>query len=215
MSRWGWRGALLSYGRNRLVVKIKHESKFFFFWPHPAACRILVPRPGTEPVPLQWKHGVLTTGLPGNSLKLFSCPQSAIVSFLPVLLFIIHGPQTLHGFHNIHILFSPRQRPHVFHLTIQSWQCRRKLETMGFLFKKDAVQLRLNLGRRERRDRGGLELDLTEQSCLPGEGSFLHTSGSTWCKLHSIKTAYTHIKRYTGCEAVHRTLEAIHRSLAS
>ena len=26
-------------------------SKFFFFWPHHAACGILIPRPGMEPVP--------------------------------------------------------------------------------------------------------------------------------------------------------------------
>ena len=26
-----------------------------------------LPRPGIEPVPLQWKHGVLTTGPPGKS----------------------------------------------------------------------------------------------------------------------------------------------------
>ena len=40
----------------------------FFFWPHCMACRILVPWPGIEPCPLQWKCRVLTTGLPGNSL---------------------------------------------------------------------------------------------------------------------------------------------------
>ena len=28
----------------------------FIFWPHHAACRIIVPRPGIEPVPLQWKR---------------------------------------------------------------------------------------------------------------------------------------------------------------
>ena len=38
-----------------------------FFWLHHAACRILIPWPGIEPHPLQWKHGVLITGLPGNS----------------------------------------------------------------------------------------------------------------------------------------------------
>ena len=27
-----------------------------------AACGILVPQPGIEPVPLHWEHGVLTTG---------------------------------------------------------------------------------------------------------------------------------------------------------
>ena len=29
-------------------------------------CGILVCQPGIEPLPLRWKHGVLTTGLPGK-----------------------------------------------------------------------------------------------------------------------------------------------------
>ena len=43
---------------------------FFFFWPHCTVCWILVPWPGIEPSPQLWKHGVLTTGLPANSLCL-------------------------------------------------------------------------------------------------------------------------------------------------
>ena len=43
---------------------------FSFFWPYCAACRILVPWPGIEPGPWQWKPQVLTTGPPGNSLQL-------------------------------------------------------------------------------------------------------------------------------------------------
>ena len=39
----------------------------FLFWPHCTACGILVPRPGIEPGPQEWKHRVLTTGPPGNS----------------------------------------------------------------------------------------------------------------------------------------------------
>ena len=39
-----------------------------FFWPCCTACEILIPQPGIEPVTLQWKHGVLITGLPGKSL---------------------------------------------------------------------------------------------------------------------------------------------------
>ena len=39
----------------------------FFFFCH-EACAILVPRPGIEPHPGQWKRRVLTTGPPGNSL---------------------------------------------------------------------------------------------------------------------------------------------------
>ena len=42
-------------------------SLFFFFWPHPMACGILVPQPGIEsrsnPDPLHWEYQVLTTGL--------------------------------------------------------------------------------------------------------------------------------------------------------
>ena len=30
-------------------------------------CRILVPRSGIKPCPVKWKHGALTTGLPGKS----------------------------------------------------------------------------------------------------------------------------------------------------
>ena len=41
----------------------------FFFFLQCTACRILVPQPGMEP--RVWKHRVLTTGLPGNSLEIF------------------------------------------------------------------------------------------------------------------------------------------------
>ena len=40
---------------------------FFFFWRHPATCRILVPGPVTELGSLQWKRRVLTTGPPEGS----------------------------------------------------------------------------------------------------------------------------------------------------
>ena len=39
----------------------------FFFWPCHTVCWILVPWPGIEPEPQQWKHRILTTGLPVNS----------------------------------------------------------------------------------------------------------------------------------------------------
>ena len=42
----------------------------FFPWPCCLACAILVPWPGLKPSPLQWKHGVSTTGPPGWSLFL-------------------------------------------------------------------------------------------------------------------------------------------------
>ena len=35
---------------------------FFFFLPCLGACGTLIPQPGMEPYPLQWKCGVLTTG---------------------------------------------------------------------------------------------------------------------------------------------------------
>ena len=51
---------------------------YFYFWPHPMACRILVPRPGSNPPLLFWKNRTLTTGLPGNS-------QPSIVSVAVVV----------------------------------------------------------------------------------------------------------------------------------
>ena len=43
----------------------------FYFLLYHAACRILVPQPEMEPRPLQWKCGVLSTGLPGKFLFAF------------------------------------------------------------------------------------------------------------------------------------------------
>ena len=40
---------------------------FVCFWPWCSACGILVPWPGIELRPWQWKLRVLTTGFPGNS----------------------------------------------------------------------------------------------------------------------------------------------------
>ena len=40
---------------------------FFIFFGHAIPCEILLPQPGIKPVNLQWKHRVLTTGLPENS----------------------------------------------------------------------------------------------------------------------------------------------------
>ena len=44
---------------------------FFFLWLHYAAYGILVPQQGSNPRPLHWKCGVLTTGPPGKSHKGF------------------------------------------------------------------------------------------------------------------------------------------------
>ena len=46
------------------------SQSFFPLWPRCAACMILVPQPGIEGGPWQWKHRVLMTGPPGNSPKL-------------------------------------------------------------------------------------------------------------------------------------------------
>ena len=45
----------------------------FFLWPHSSGCKILVPWPGIDPQ--QWKRSILTTGPPGNSLKLITTLQ--------------------------------------------------------------------------------------------------------------------------------------------
>ena len=56
---------------NFTLLMYSDESNFsLFLWPYCMACRVLVPWPGIEPRPWQWKHQVLTTGLPGNSLNL-------------------------------------------------------------------------------------------------------------------------------------------------
>ena len=41
---------------------------YFTLWLRRTACVILIPQKGIEPRPPQWKHRVLTTGPPGNSL---------------------------------------------------------------------------------------------------------------------------------------------------
>ena len=40
---------------------------FVYFWLCCMTCSIFVPQPGIEPEPQQWKHQILTTGLPGSS----------------------------------------------------------------------------------------------------------------------------------------------------
>ena len=53
------------------LLKKNHDLFIYFYWLcHKAQpCEVrLVPHPGFEPVPLHWKHRVLTTTLPGKSL---------------------------------------------------------------------------------------------------------------------------------------------------
>ena len=63
------------------------SSSFLFFFFHCAACSF--PDQGSNLCPLQWKHGVLTTGPPGNSLSssFHKLPLSAI--FLCIFQIII------------------------------------------------------------------------------------------------------------------------------
>ena len=67
----------------------------FFLWPHCAACGILVPWPGIEPVPLQWKPRVLITGRPGKSL--FNNFECGLQFASPYLIFPQH-PWHLSGY---------------------------------------------------------------------------------------------------------------------
>ena len=45
-----------------------------------APCGILIPQPGLNPHPLEWEHGILTTGPPGKSLQLY---VSILVCLVP------------------------------------------------------------------------------------------------------------------------------------
>ena len=49
------------------VTDIHAHTFTCIFWPHCTACSILVPWPGIEPLPWQWKCWVLNIWLPGNS----------------------------------------------------------------------------------------------------------------------------------------------------
>ena len=62
----------LSLNRNQAVwvvwkMGIEIYTIFFFWWLHSTASGILVPQPGIEPRPWQWKCQILTTGPLGNS----------------------------------------------------------------------------------------------------------------------------------------------------
>ena len=66
----------------------------FPFLPHCVAYRILVPSPGIEPGPPQWKHQVPTPGPPGNSpIFMFDQYQHQLTQKSPVLVLSPH----LHG----------------------------------------------------------------------------------------------------------------------
>ena len=59
----------LSTQRQVLAVNVLlwNQNFFFFFWPHHIACGILVPQPGIDPGPQQWKHRTLTPDNQGIS----------------------------------------------------------------------------------------------------------------------------------------------------
>ena len=50
----------------------RHPNYWFLPLSHKAGrILLIVPQPESEPMTLEWKHGVLTTGLPGKSLSYF------------------------------------------------------------------------------------------------------------------------------------------------
>ena len=68
------------FSKEQLLVSVFSFClfSFFFFLVH-KACGILVPWPGLNLWPLQWKHGVPTTGPPGNS------PFSVLLFFVLII----------------------------------------------------------------------------------------------------------------------------------
>ena len=71
------------------------HSFFFFFCPAAQLVGSSFPDQGSNPGPLQWKHGVLTTGPPGNSqplfLKLQPCFLLPIASTISIHLWYFFG----------------------------------------------------------------------------------------------------------------------------
>ena len=71
--------------------------------PRCTACRILVPWPETESRPWQWKHQVLTTGPPGNSLPRSIFEMSTVGacssdSFILMALYLLFHSMTMSPF---------------------------------------------------------------------------------------------------------------------
>ena len=58
----------------------------FIFWPCQVTCEILVPYQGSNPCPLKWQYGVLTTGPPGKT------PRLSLKDILMLLLVFSVGP---------------------------------------------------------------------------------------------------------------------------
>ena len=55
------------------LIHTHTHTHMYFYRPHYAACKILVPQSGFEPNLLAGQHGVLTTGLLGNSCSIVLC----------------------------------------------------------------------------------------------------------------------------------------------
>ena len=68
-AKWTWEAmGLQAYPRSGDDLwTLIYFTSLFLFWSHCEACRFLVPWPGIEPVPLQWKLGVPLTGPSGKS----------------------------------------------------------------------------------------------------------------------------------------------------
>ena len=79
---WEWKSLSSKTAKVLVVIVWKYSQWFYcvsrlspenlgclFPFGCAVACRSLAPQPGIEPLPLQWKYGVLTTGLPGKSPK--------------------------------------------------------------------------------------------------------------------------------------------------
>ena len=58
------------------LVMIKSK---YFETPYYTAYRILVPQPGIEPRPREWKHLVLTAGPPGNPVLASKMAQTETI----------------------------------------------------------------------------------------------------------------------------------------
>ena len=57
-------------GNKKRWAQFRDKCPMLFFWPNCEVCGILVPQPGYNPWPLQWKHGVLATGPPQVQMSL-------------------------------------------------------------------------------------------------------------------------------------------------
>ena len=74
--------------------------RIFFWLRHCAVRGILVPWPGIEPAPTDWKHGVLTTGSPGKSQPMvtFQLTASFRLSDLWWCRYLVFIPSSLKPF---------------------------------------------------------------------------------------------------------------------